>query len=285
MKIKAKIIIFGKNGQIGSNLVKLLKEESNFDIKAYASNDVDFSNLTQLSSFLENLSFYPDFIINAAAYTAVDKAEEEQELADLINHQAVKILADYSKKNNVKLIHYSTDYVFDGLGNEPFTEDNTQNLYPINIYGKTKLLAEKAIINSKAKYIILRISWIYDQEGKNFMNIIAKLAQEREVLTVISDQIGSPTSASFVASSTIKIIKQLLEYQDEFPAGIYHLASNKYMSWYSFAIDIINTLKNDKVNLKVKKIIPIKTCEYKTLAQRPLNSRLNCQKIFNFFKL
>jgi dTDP-4-dehydrorhamnose reductase len=278
---KIKIIIFGKNGQVASNLLRLCLEEKNFEVKAFSSLDIDFSRLEALSDFLNNLKEIPNFIVNAAAYTAVDKAEEERELADKINHKAVEIIAKYCAKNDIKLIHYSTDYVFDGSGEEPFCEDNTKNLKPLNHYGKTKLDGENAIINSKCKYIILRTSWVYDLNGKNFVNTISKLAQEREELRVIDDQVGSPTKASYIAEVTIKIIKK----SSNFILGIYHCTSSKYMSWHDFACQIVDDLRLRNVKLKVQKIIPIKTSEYKTAAVRPLNSRLNCDKLRNFLVL
>ncbi len=282
------IIIFGKNGQVASNLIRLFAEknrcenrfENNFNIQSYSGSEVDFANLPALENFLNNLStnlsFSPDFIINAAAYTNVDKAEDEQELADLINHQAVAIIAKYCAKNNITLIHYSTDYVFDGSGTEPFAEDNTKNLNPLNHYGRTKLEGEKEIINSGCDYLIFRISWVYDHNpnGSNFLNTITKLAKEKEILNIISDQIGSPTSARFVAANTIKIIQKLLTSATKLPSGIYHLNDGRYISWYDFALEIINNLREKGEVLKVKEINPIKTSEYKTKAIRPLNSRL-----------
>jgi dTDP-4-dehydrorhamnose reductase len=283
--IQTNIVIFGKNGQVGSNLIRLFAKESNFNINAYSSKDVDFTDLSTLDNFLNNLSKKPDFIINAAAYTNVDKAEEEQELADLINHQAVAIIAKYCKKNGTKLIHYSTDYVFDGSGSEPFTEDNTENLKPLNHYGKTKLLGEQAIINSCCNHIILRISWVYDNNpnSKNFVNTITKLAKERETLNIVNDQIGSPTSADFVAENTIKLIKKLLKYPRQSLKEIYHLNNGEYISWYQFALKIINGLRKNNKDFKAPKIRPIKTIDYKTIAIRPLNSRLRCKKIWRVF--
>lgn len=277
------VILFGKNGQIGSNLSAALSNEEGVNVASYSSQDVNFSNLDELSNFLKNLSIIPDFIINAAAYTAVDKAEEEKELANLINHKAVAILAQYSAQNNIKLIHYSTDYVFDGSGNAPFKEDNIKNLIPLNFYGKTKLLGEKAIVSSGCDYLILRTSWIYDEKGKNFANTITKLAVEKDVLTIVSDQIGGPTSAKFVAQYTLKIIKKLINWKENFPSGIYDLANTNYVSWYEFALQIIDSLRKKGVTLKVKEVKPIFTSEYKTMAIRPLNSRLNTDKIQNIF--
>jgi dTDP-4-dehydrorhamnose reductase len=280
------IAIFGKNGQVGSSLIDAFTAENNFAIQAFTSFDVDFNNLNELESFLENLKTKPDFIINAAAYTNVDKAEDEMELADLINHKAVAIIAKYCAKNNVTLIHYSTDYVFDGSGFEPFDEDNTKNLKPINHYGKTKLDAEKAIIASGCNYIILRISWVYNQNSqhRNFPNTIKNLAKEREEINVVEDQIGSPTSSGYIATNTREIIKKIISQnynQQNLFKKIYHLNDGKYISWYDFAVEIVDDLKKKGEVLCVKKINPIKTSEYKTKAIRPLNSRLKPSQIFN----
>ena len=272
---KTNITIFGKNGQISSNLITLFKTEKNFNITAYSSKEVDFSNLEELKNFFTNQTTYPDFIINASAYTDVDKAEEKKELSDFINHQAVAIIANHCHKNNIKLIHYSTDYVFDGSGTKPFTADNTKNLNPLNHYGKTKLAAEQAIIKSNCQYLILRISWVYDPNPthKNFLNTITKLAQAKETRSIINDQIGSPTSAIFIAQNTIQIIKNSLN-KNTFPNTIRHLNNSKFISWYDFALKIISDLKKQGKILKVKTIHPIKTSQYPTKAARPLNSRL-----------
>lgn len=280
--MKTEVIIFGKNGQVGSNLIKIFADKKDFQVASFSSAEVDFSKLEKLELFLENLKTIPEFIINAAAYTAVDKAEEEKELCDIINHQATKIIADFAAKNDIILIYYSTDYVFDGLGNEPFLEDNTKNLHPLNHYGYTKLLAEKAIINSGCKYLILRTSWVFDNEGKNFVNTIKRLAQEKEEISIVCDQFGSPTAAFDIADNTIKIIQK---GSDCFLSGIYNLVSNKFMSWYDFALDIIDSMKSDGVEVMVKKVNPISSSSYKTPAARPLNSRLNCDKLKKVFGL
>lgn len=290
MDKKTNILIFGQNGQIASNLISLFLDKdlkSQFNIQICSSKEVDFSKLPDLTNFLESLSQKPDFIINCVAYTNVDKAEEERELTNLINHLAVELIAKYCAKNNIKLIHYSTDYVFDGSGNEPFSEDNTKNLNPLNYYGRTKLLAEKAIVNSGCKYIITRISWIWDENpnAKNFVNTIKRLAKEKEVLTIVDDQIGSPTSAKFVAQNTIIIINKLINWQNDFPSGIYHLNNERFISWYQFALEIIDDLKKKGEFLLVKEVKPIKTADYKTKAIRPMNSRISNLKAQDLFGL
>lgn len=270
------ILIFGKNGQVASNLLQLFSAEKNFEVASVSSAQVDFANLENLNYFLKNLETKPDIIINCAAYTNVDKAEDEHELCDIINHKAVAEIAKFCQKNNIILIHYSTDYVFNGSGNLPFEVSNIKDLQPLNIYGKTKLLAEKAIQNSLCKYIIFRVSWIYDldENHKNFYNTIKRLAKEKEVLSIINDQVGSPTRADFIAENTIKIIKNLPQNSQKYLNKIFHLNNGRFISWFDFAVEIVEELRQKNEKLAVKEIRKITTAEYKTAATRPLNSRL-----------
>ena len=273
-KIIKNIIIFGKNGQVGSNLINLFENDyPHFNISSYNSKLVNFNSLSAVKDFLDNLNIIPDLIINAAAYTAVDKAEEEKQIAENINFKAVQIIADFCARKQVKLIHYSTDYVFNGAGNEAFEEDNISCLQPLNFYGKTKFEGEKAIISSGCNYIIFRTSWVYSEKGRNFVNTMIRLLQEKEELSIVSDQIGSPTYAKDIASYTITMINK------KFISGIYHLTNSGYCSWYDFTKAIANILKSKNIKLKTEKIIPVKTADYRTLAQRPLNSRLNIDKV------
>jgi dTDP-4-dehydrorhamnose reductase len=282
------IVIFGKNGQVANAILKKFESEKNFKITSYSSADIDFSKLNNLQHFLNyTIPSKIDFIINCSGYTNVDKAEDDQELCDLVNHQAVEILAKFCKEKNIILIHYSTDYVFDGSGNKPFLADNTKNLQPLNFYGVTKLRGEQAIQKSDCEHLILRISWVYDNRttSHNFVNTIKKLAKEKEILSIINDQIGSPTSADFVALRTIEIIKKIVETNSNFAESslnsdkknfqkILHISNENFMSWFDFAGQIVDEMKKNNEEVLVKKIIPIKTSEYKTRAIRPLNSRL-----------
>lgn len=288
------ILIIGKNGQIANALIENFKlEKTGFIILVKDSSELDFSKPASLKENLKNISNSIDLIINCAGYTNVDKAEDEQELCDNINHQAVKILADFCKEKNILLIHYSTDYVFDGSGDKPFDEDNQENLHPLNYYGKTKLFSEQAVKNSGCDYLIFRISWIYDnrKESKNFVNTIKRLALEKEEINVVGDQIGSPTSADFVASNTIRFIKKITSENFDKNAGenlikfdknlinqIYHLNNGEFMSWHEFACKIVADLQKTSSAVKLKKINKIPSSEYKTKAMRGLNSRLNNQK-------
>jgi dTDP-4-dehydrorhamnose reductase len=284
------ILIIGKNGQIGSALIENFKlEKTGFNILIKDSSELDFSNSITLRKNLHNISTSIDLIINCAGYTNVDKAEEEQVLCDQINHQAVKILAEFCKEKNILLIHYSTDYVFDGSGDKPFDEDNQENLQPLNYYGKTKLFSEQALKNSGCNYVIFRISWIYDKRptSKNFVNTIKRLALEKEEINVVDDQIGSPTSAEFVASNTIRFIQKItvenddknsIKFDKNLINQIYHLNNGELMSWHEFACKIVADLQKTSAEIKLKKINKILSAEYKTKAIRGLNSRLNNKK-------
>jgi dTDP-4-dehydrorhamnose reductase len=286
------ILIIGKNGQIANAIIENFKlEKTGFNILVKNTSELDFSNSTTLQENLKNISTSIDLIINCAGYTNVDKAEEEQELCDQINHQAVKILAEFCKEKNILLVHYSTDYVFDGSGDKPFDEDNQENLKPLNYYGKTKLLSEQALKNSGCNYVIFRISWIYDNRptSKNFVNTIKRLALEKEEISVVDDQIGSPTSAEFVASNTIRFIQKItLENDNETSTKfdkklinqIYHLNNGELMSWHEFACKIVTDLQKTSTEIKLKKINKIPSSEYKTKVTRGLNSRLNNKKLF-----
>lgn len=269
-----KILIFGQKGQVASSLIKEFLGDKNFQITSVSSAQVDFAKIDELKVFLKNLKEKFDFIINASAYTAVDKAESEEEIADLVNHKAVLEIANYTKETGAFLIHYSTDYVFDGSGIEPFSEDNIENLNPINVYGKTKLAGEKAIKLINCKHIIFRISWVYSkcENHKNFYNTIKRLAKEKEELTIIDDQIGTPNDAADIARITKNVIEKVIKGENFI--GIYHITNEKYISWYDFALQIVEELKKSGEKLMVKSIKPIKSSEYKTAAKRPLNSRL-----------
>lgn len=271
------IIVFGKNGQVGSALFDLLANEKDFNTSFYGRSDVDFSDLKSLENFLENLPNIPHIIINACAYTNVDKAEAEREMADNINHKAVLILAQYAAKNNVFLIHYSTDYVFDGSGDEPFTEDNVKNLKPLNHYGQTKLDGENAIIKSGCNYIILRTSWVFSEDAKfkNFVNTIKRLALEKEEINVVDDQIGAPTNAFDIANVTLKLVKKVIDL-NFLIKEIFHFTGDETMSWYQFAFKIIDSFKG---KCKLQKIHKVKTKDYQSTAFRPLNSRLSYIKL------
>ena len=274
-----KILVFGETGQLSQALLKILKQDKQYQITSYSRADIDFNNIKNLVKFLNNLAYFPQFIFNCIAYTNVDKAEEEQEICNNINHLAVAVLAEFCQKNQIKLIHYSTDYVFDGSGNLPFLENNTNNLQPLNFYGKTKLWAEEKIVKSGCSYLIFRVSWLYNYNpnSKNFVNTITKLAQQKSTISVVGDQIGSPTDVDFVAKNSIKSLS--------IPSGIYHLNNGIYMSWHRFACQILEKLKSTDRNIVLQDIVAIESLQYPTKATRPKNSRLDNSKIKTFILL
>ena len=278
------ILLFGSSGQVGSNLKNILSEGAKLYLPT--SKQVDFSNTSSFKSYLESLLEKPDLIINAAAYTAVDKAESETEICDNVNHKSVEVLADFCAKNNIPLIHYSTDYVYSGSGEKPFKEDDISDLKPASTYSKSKLAGDIAIQNSGCHYIILRTSWVYNHSGYNFVKTMLKLASERDELKVVNDQIGSPTYAADLAEITDLIISKLPEF-DEFPSGVYNACPNEYISWFEFAKKAISIARNKGSHIKIKdnNIKPITTVEYPTPAKRPLNSRMNAGKLSQVFKL
>ena len=274
-----KILVFGKTGQLSDAILKLLSQNPQYQIFCYSREDVDFNNVISLEMFLNNLADLPRFIFNCIAYTNVDKAEEEQEICNNVNHFAVEVLANFCQRNQIRLIHYSTDYVFDGSGDLPFCEDNVINLKPLNFYGKTKLLAEEKIIKSGCSYLIFRVSWLYNHNvnSKNFVNTITKLAQQKTSIGVVSDQIGSPTDVDFIAKNSLKSL--------DIPSGIYHLNNGIYISWYTFACQILERLKTFRSDVMLKEIIAIDSAQYVTRAVRPKNSRLDNNKIKKFISL
>jgi dTDP-4-dehydrorhamnose reductase len=264
-----KILLIGKNGQVGRELQRSLA--STGDITALDSNEL---NLAEPDGIIEIVrTIKPNLIINAAAYTAVDKAEAEPELAMAINGIAPGILAEEAKRLDIGLIHYSTDYVFDGAKLTPYTEADEPN--PLNIYGKSKLAGERAIQVSGCKHLIFRTSWVYSLHGKNFLLTMLRLLQERKEISVVNDQIGAPTSANQIATITAQIIKK--KWFDR--TGLYHLTAQGHTSWYDFAKEISLLIGS------TCKILPITSSNYPTKAARPLNSRLELRMLEQYFNI
>jgi len=278
-----KILLFGKNGQVGWELHRSLASLG--EVIAIASNNPDLcgdlSNFSGISHTIKTIK--PALIVNAAAYTAVDKAEGEKEKAQLINTEAVGMLADEAKKYDAWLVHYSTDYVFDGSRAVPWKETDEPN--PLNVYGVTKLEGEKAIQVSGCKHLIFRTSWVYASRGNNFIKTIIKLAKERDVLKVINDQVGAPTGAELIADVTARVIETALRNPEV--RGLYHLAAGGETSWYGYADFILNLARQNGVEIKVdpKAIIPIPSHNFPTAAIRPHNSRLDTSKLKQTFGL
>lgn len=263
-----KILVTGAKGQLGSELNEISSKYPQFEWVFADKKTLDLSDLEKLSIKLSEIN--PQYIINAAAYTAVDKAEQEIELADLINHKAVVVLAKWSNTNHAKLIHISTDYVFDGATATPLKESEPTN--PINIYGKTKLAGENACLKENSQAIIIRTSWVYSSFGNNFVKTISRLMQEKDSLNVVNDQIGSPTSASDLAKAILAIITH-----NHWKPGIYNFSNEGQISWHEFALDIKET-GNFICNVN-----GIRSSEYKTAAKRPQYSLLDKTKIKDTF--
>ncbi len=268
-----KILITGSNGQLGSELQFLSKEYTQYKFFFTDVKDLDITDFQELKSFFAKNPI--DYIINCAAYTAVDKAEEEKEFSDLLNHKAVANLLDTSKKNNTKLFQISTDYVFGGLHNTPLLED--LETHPESSYGLSKLKGEE-VANKSGRSIIIRTSWLYSSFGNNFVKTIRKYGQEREELSVVFDQIGTPTYARDLAKSILDIIN-FSETKKEFKSGIYHYANEGVLSWFDFAYEICQ-LSKIKVN-----ILPVLSDQFPTPAKRPAYSVLDKHKIKTTFEL
>lgn len=278
-----KILLFGKNGQVGWELQRSLAPLGELiGLDRHSSSYCgDLSNLQGIAQTVHDLK--PDVIVNAAAYTAVDKAESETELAQLINTKAPGVLAETAKACGAWLVHYSTDYVFDGSSDQPWHETDTVN--PVSVYGQSKLAGEQAIQASACLNLIFRTSWVYAARGNNFAKTMLRLASEREQLSVINDQIGAPTGAELLADVTAHSIRVALQRNDV--SGIYHLAAAGETSWYDYAKYVLAFARQSGVELKVSEqaILPIPTSSYPTPAERPQNSRLNTSKLKATFDL
>ena len=277
-----KILLLGKSGQVGWELQRSLAPLGDLvALDRHSANGLsgDLSDLEALRATIRRVK--PDFLVNAAAYTAVDKAEAETELADRVNGQASQVMAEEASALGAWLIHYSTDYVFDGKGLAPWLE--TAAVSPVNHYGASKLAGERAIIASKCKYLSFGTSWVYGSRGNNFAKTMLRLAKDRETLSVIADQIGAPTGADLIADVTALAIRQV-QHQPEL-AGVYHLAAAGEVSWHGYATHVIDFAKANGEELAVTVINPIDTSAYPTPARRPLNSRLDTQKLRNNFSL
>ncbi len=275
------ILLFGKNGQVGWELQRALAPLGR--VVALDRNSTEYAgDLTDLDGIAATIkALAPDVIVNAAAYTAVDKAEADAALADCINHQAVAVMAQAAKPLGALLVHYSTDYVFDGSGDAAWVE--TDATAPLSVYGQSKLAGEYAILASGCAHLIFRTSWVYAARGNNFAKTMLRLAAAREQLNVISDQIGAPTGAELISDVTAHAIRATLNN----PAlgGVYHLAAAGETSWHGYAQFVIDTARAQGLAFKVNAIHPIPTTQYPTPATRPLNSRLNTEKLTAAFGL
>jgi dTDP-4-dehydrorhamnose reductase len=278
-----KILLFGKSGQVGWELQRSLAPLGELVALGSESQHLcgDFTNLEGIAQTVRVVS--PDIIVNAAAHTAVDKAESEPELARTINALAPGVLAKEAKRSGAWLIHYSTDYVFDGSGDTPWLE--TDPTGPLSVYGNTKLEGEEAIRATGCQHLIFRTSWVYAARGGNFAKTMLRLAQERDCLNVINDQIGAPTGADLLADVTAHAIRAALQRPDV--SGLYHLVARGETTWHGYASFIIDFARQFGIEIKVapEAIQPVPTSAFPTAAKRPLNSRLNARKLQNTFGL
>lgn len=273
-----RILIVGKNGQVGSALI-VAAEKNKINFIATNRADLDITNKEAITRFFEKHAHF-DFVINAAAYTHVDHAENNPENAHDVNCNAVGYLAKSCKKYNMTLIHISTDYIFNGEKESGYNENDETN--PTNIYGKTKLAGEQILMQTWHKHIILRVSWIFSEYGRNFVKTISSLLDKQDSVSVVSDQFGSPTSAHSVASVIITICKKLYTTnQASALFGIYHYSDFPTTNWHQFAHHIAQ-LKQKNNSLK-KEVYAIKSTAYPTPARRPKNSILTTTKIKSVF--
>ena len=259
------ILVFGKTGQVATELQRLS------GTMALGRDDVDLMDSAACVAAIRKHE--PKAVINAAAFTAVDKAEDEQHLANVINGNAPAVMAKTCAGLGIPFVHISTDYVFSGTGNTPYRPDDATD--PQNVYGRSKLAGEQGILSSGAVYAILRTSWVVSAHGANFVKTMLRLSKTREALNVVSDQIGGPTPARDIAAACLQIANQLI--QDKTKSGTYHLSGSPDVSWAEFATEIFSQVD------RTVKVTPIPTAEYPTPAKRPLNSRLKCHSTEHVF--
>lgn len=266
-----KILITGCNGQVGHCLVKQLENKA--EILALDVDKLDITNKERV--FRTVLEFQPDFIINAAAHTAVDKAEEQEELSYKINRDGPLFLAQAAKQVDACILHISTDYVFEGNKAGIYTEQDPTG--PQGVYGASKLAGERAVQEHNPKHIILRTAWVFGEHGNNFIKTMLRLARDRDALSIVGDQFGGPTYAGDIASALIDIANQVQKGSTEW--GIYHFSGEPHVSWFEFAQAIFQKAEDSKVLDKTPVLTAITAIEFPTAAKRPENSKLDCSKI------
>lgn len=276
------ILVTGASGQVGFELQRSLRVLGS--VVASTRADMD---LTSEASILAALDAHkPRIIVNPAAYTAVDRAESDKELAMTVNATAPGILARWATDNGAWLIHYSTDYVFDGSKADPYVESDPVN--PQSVYGESKWRGEEAVRASSVQHAILRTSWVYGHHGSNFLKTILRLAGERSALNIVADQVGAPTSAALIADVTRTVIERIMASRAPGDlSGTYHLTARGSTSWYGYAEHIVRKAlaANVKLALSLDALKPISTAEYPTSARRPANSRLDCRKLMDRFDI
>jgi dTDP-4-dehydrorhamnose reductase len=278
-----RILLLGANGQVGWELQRSLAPLG--ELVACTRADADLAQPAQLQQLVERLT--PDIIVNAAAYTAVDKAESDEATARQVNAASVGLLAELAVQQNAWLVHYSTDYVFDGTATRPYIE--TDKTRPMNVYGQTKLEGENAIRATGCQHLIFRTSWVYAARGNNFAKTMLRLAAERDRLNVVADQIGAPTSAELIADVTALVLAQI-GHDDQLAkraSGVYHLVAAGEISWHAYAQHVIAYASQHGRRLKASasQVEPITTDDYPTATRRPASSRLDTTKLQRTFGL
>ena len=281
-----RVLLLGANGQLGFSLGNALKALG--EVKALTRSEADFSKAFALRETLLPVveKFQPHVIVNAAAYTAVDKAQTEQAIALQVNAQSVGVLAELAQSANAVLVHYSTDYVFDGAGDRPWLESDQTN--PLSVYGQCKWLGECAVRQHCRKHLILRTSWVVGAHGNNFLKTMLRLASERDGLRVVADQVGAPTSTDLLAKVTVDLLQTMLPAaKDDARFGTYHLAASGETTWHAYAQYVIAGAfkRGAHLTCKPESIEPIPTSTYPLPAPRPANSRLNTEKIRSTFSI
>lgn len=271
-----KVLITGCNGQVGHCLTERLKSIA--DVLALDAKGLDITNSEAV--FNTVTKFRPDYIINAAAHTAVDRAEHEVELSYAINCDGPRYLAEAAKECGAVMLHISTDYVFDGIGDKPYQESDATG--PQGIYGQSKLAGEQAVAANCPQHLILRTAWVFGEHGNNFVKTMLRLAQSRDELSIVGDQFGGPTYAGDIADALIAMV-QHLEQGKQANWGVYHFSGMPYASWFDFANAIFREAVQHDVFTKQPKLSAIPSSAYPTPAKRPANSRLDCSKIKNQF--
>jgi len=276
-----KILLLGKDGQLGWELQRSLAPLGELIALGPETPGGDYTRLDDVRQAVRDIA--PDIIVNAGAHTAVDKAESEPDLARQLNTIAPAMLAEEAQRLGAWLVHYSTDYVFDGSGSTPWVETDATN--PLSVYGQTKVDSETAIQQSGCKHLIFRTSWVYAARGGNFAKTMLRLAQERDALTVINDQIGAPTGADLLADVSAHAVRQALQKPEL--AGLYHLVAGGETSWHGYARYVLTLAQKHGVVLKLapESITPVATSAFPTAATRPHNSRLDTQKLQAAFNL
>lgn len=272
----AKFLITGAKGQVGHCLTEQLMGKA--EILAVDRDELDITDQSAVKKMVE--FFKPDVIINAAAHTAVDRAETEVELSEMINVNGPRYLAEAANEIGAVILHISTDYVFDGTGTSEYNEEDKPN--PQGVYGRTKLAGEFAVQAANSKHIILRTAWVFGEHGHNFVKTMLRLAKERESLGIVGDQFGGPTYAGDIAKALIEIANQILAGKEN-AFGIYHFTGKPYVSWYEFAKAIFAEAEMQKIIERQPLVNCIATSDYPTPAKRPTNSRLNLGKIDRTF--